>query len=173
MADVADLAGVDEVGEDAERLVDVDVRVVAVDLVKVDPVGPQPPQRILDLAHDPAPRVAAVVGIPAHGHVHLGREHDVVALGAGQHLADDDLGLALRVDIGGVDEVDPDAERTVDDPDALVVILGAPVTEHHGPEAQLADRDAGASQRSMLHWLLLISRGWTRTLSASRSVMAR
>jgi len=57
----------------------------------------------------------------------------------------------LRVDIGGVDEVDPGVERAVDDPDALVVILGAPVAEHHGPEAQLADRDAGASEASLLH----------------------
>jgi len=83
--------------------------------------------------------------------VHLGREHDVVAPAAGQRLADDDLGLAFRVDIGGVDEVDPGVERTVDDPDALVVILRAPVTDHHGPEAELADPDAGASETSMLH----------------------
>src|SRR5207237_6042849 len=67
VTDIADLAGVDKVGEGAEGLVDVGVRVVAVDLVKVDPVGPQPPQRIIDLAHDPAPRVAAVVGIPPIG----------------------------------------------------------------------------------------------------------
>jgi len=43
-ADVADLALVDEVGQRAERLVDVSGRVGAVDLVEVDPVGAQPPQ---------------------------------------------------------------------------------------------------------------------------------
>jgi hypothetical protein len=38
VADVADLTGADKVGEGAERLIDVGVRIVAVDLVKVDPV---------------------------------------------------------------------------------------------------------------------------------------
>ena len=48
-ADVADLALLDEVGQRAEGLVDVGVRVGAVDLVEVDPVGAEPPQRVLDL----------------------------------------------------------------------------------------------------------------------------
>jgi hypothetical protein len=93
--------------------------------------------------------------ILAHVRVDLGREHDVVAAAAGQRLADDDLGLALRVDVGGVDEVDPGVERGVNDSDALVVILVAPLAKHHRSEAQLAHRDAGASEWSMLHGLLL------------------
>jgi hypothetical protein len=47
------LAGADEIGEGAERLIDVRLRVGTVDLVQVDPVGAQPPQRVLNLAHDP------------------------------------------------------------------------------------------------------------------------
>jgi hypothetical protein len=43
-ADVADLALLDEVGERAERLVDVGVRDGAVHLVEVDPVGAQAPE---------------------------------------------------------------------------------------------------------------------------------
>jgi len=39
VAEVTDLALVDEVGERAERLVDVGARVGAVDLVEVDPIG--------------------------------------------------------------------------------------------------------------------------------------
>jgi hypothetical protein len=129
-----------------------------VDLVQVDPVGAQPPQRLLDLAHDPTARGAAAVGILAHRSPHLGREHDVIAPAARQCLADDDLGLALRVDVGGVDEVDPRVQRAMNDPDAFVVVLVAPVAEHHRAEAQLADRDAGASQKAMLHGLLLSER---------------
>jgi hypothetical protein len=41
--DVADLALADQVGEGAERLIDVGVRAWAMDLVEVDPVGVQPP----------------------------------------------------------------------------------------------------------------------------------
>jgi hypothetical protein len=44
----------DEVGERAERLLDVGLGLEAVDLVEVDPVGAQPSQRVLDLADDPA-----------------------------------------------------------------------------------------------------------------------
>ena len=149
-AEVADLALLDEVGERSERLVEIGVRVVAVDLVEVDPVRLEPPQRVLDLMDDPAARVAAAVRIVAHRHVHLAREHDVVAA-PGERLADDLLRLALRVDVGGVDEVDPGVEGRVDDPDRLVVVGVAPGAEHHRAEAQLADRDAGAPQGSVFH----------------------
>src|SRR3954471_12361252 len=53
-ADVADLAGPDEVGERAEGLRDVGVGAGPVHLVEVDVVGAQPPQGVLDLADDPA-----------------------------------------------------------------------------------------------------------------------
>ena len=95
-ADVADLALMHEVAERRERLVDVGPRVGAVDLVEVDPVGAQPPQRVLDRTDDPAPRVALLVGVLAHRVVELGGEDDVVAPAAGERLADDLLGLALR-----------------------------------------------------------------------------
>src|SRR2546426_8289993 len=68
--------------------------VEAVDLVQVDPVGAQPPQRLLGLADDPAPRVAAPVGILAHRHVHPAGPHDILAPAAGQGLAHDGRGLA-------------------------------------------------------------------------------
>ena len=68
-----------------------------------------------------------------------------------ERLADDLLGLAVRVDVGGVDEVDPGVQRRVDDPDRLVVVGVAPRAEHHRAEAELADRDAGAPERSQFH----------------------
>jgi hypothetical protein len=61
-ADIADLALADEVGERAERLLEVDAGLGAVDLVEVDPVGAQPAQRVLDRAVDPAARAATAVG---------------------------------------------------------------------------------------------------------------
>src|SRR5215217_6827237 len=66
-------------------------------------------------------------------------------------LADDLLRLPARVHVGGVDEVDPRVERTVDDPDRLVVVLVAPVAEHHGAEAERADVRAGGSESAVLH----------------------
>jgi hypothetical protein len=149
-ADVADLALVDEVRQRAQRLLDVGVRLGTMDLVEVDPVGLEPPQGVLDLADDPAPRVAELVGVVAHRAVHLGREHDVVAA-PGERLADDLLRLAARVDVGGVDEVDPGVEGAVDDLDALVVVRVAPAPEHHRAEAQRGHLDAGAGERAAVH----------------------
>ena len=150
-AEVADLALRDEVGQRAERLLVVGPRVPAVHLVEVDPVGVQALERRLDLAEDPAPRVARLVGVVAHRAVELRREDDVVAPPAGERLADDLLRLAARVDVGGVDEVDPRVERAVDDPDALVVVGLAPGAEHHRPEAEGADVDAGAREGALFH----------------------
>src|SRR5262245_43967779 len=82
----------------------------------------------------------------SHGEVDLRRKHDVVTAPAGQRLADDDLRLAVRVDVSGIDEVDPRVERPVDDPDRIGVVRVAPRAEHHRAETELADRHAGASQ---------------------------
>jgi hypothetical protein len=134
VTEVADLALMDEIGECAEGLVDVGVRIGAVDLVEVNPVGLQPPQRVLDLGHDPAPRVPALVGVTADRHVRLAGQDDVVAPAAGQRLADDQLRLAARVRIGSVEEIDPGVERTVDDPSRVVVVGIADSAEHHRAE---------------------------------------
>ena len=147
---VADLAGVDEVVERAERVLDVRRRIGPVHLVEVDPVGAEATQRVLDLAHDPAPAVARHVRALPHRPVELRRQHDVVAT-PGQRLADDRLGLAARVHVGGVDEVDPGVEGGVDDRHAVVVVAVAHRPEHHRPEAQLADLDPGVPQRPVAH----------------------
>ena len=96
-----------------------------------------------------------LVRVLAHLPVHLGGEEDVVAAAAGERLADDLLRLAARVDVGGVDEVDPGVERGVDDPDRLVVIGLAPGPEHHRSETQRADLDTGGGELSRLHHSIL------------------
>src|SRR5690606_17615894 len=113
-----------EVGERAQRLVDVGVGLGPVHLVEVDVVGAQAPQAVLAGPHDPAPRVAGPVGVGPHGPVELGGDHQVVAP-AGDGLAQDLLGLAGRVDVGGVDEVDAGVEGGVDDGDRVVVVAVA------------------------------------------------
>ena len=155
--DVADLALADEIGEGAEGLLDIGVRAGPVHLVEVDVVGAQPAQRVLDLAHDPAAGPAAVVGLVAHRHEELGGQDDVVAA-ALQGLADDLLGHAAGVDVGGVDEVDPGVEGAVDDPDGVGAVVVAPRPEHHRAQAQRADRYAGPAEHSVLHGQSHLSR---------------
>src|SRR4030095_15771242 len=70
---------------------------------------------------------------------------------AGQSCADALLGLARRVDVGGVDEVEPGVERPMDDGDRVVVVAVAHPAEHHGAEAQRADLDTGGAERAVAH----------------------
>ena len=152
--EVADLALPLEVGERAERLLDVRIGLGTVDLIKVDVVGSEPAEAVLDLSRDPHPGVALLVDPGSHPTVDLRREDDVVATSL-QGLPDDLLGLSGRVDVGGVDEVDPGVERRVDDPDAVVDIGVPPRAEHHRAEAVGAHADAGPTERSILHLRLL------------------
>jgi hypothetical protein len=141
---------VDEVGERGQRLLDVGVRVRPVDLIEVDVVGLQAAQRVLHLGHDPAPRVAPLVGIIAHRLVHLGRQDDVVAAPL-ECLAHDLLGLAVGVGVGGVNEVDPRVKRLVDDADRVVVVGVADGPEHHRAQCVGTDLHAGPAKGAVVH----------------------
>ena len=91
---------------------------------------------------NPAARIALMVRILAHGAVHLGGQHDIVAT-ALQRLTDDLLRLAVAVPIGGVDEVDAEIQGLVDDTNAVVVIGVGDAAEHHRAQAIGANLDAG------------------------------
>jgi hypothetical protein len=58
-------------------------------LVEVDPVGPQPAQRVLDRLRDPPPRGSAMVRVPVERNAELDGEHHVGAPSARQRLAQD------------------------------------------------------------------------------------
>src|SRR3954452_25064770 len=80
-------------------------------------------------------------------------DDDVVPPSVRERLADDGLGLALRVDVRRVDEVDYGVQRVPDDRDRGVVIGLAPGTEHHRPETERADLHSGTSEAAVLHLL--------------------
>jgi hypothetical protein len=77
--------------------------------------------------------------------VDLGGQDHIIAPSPGQRLPDDDLGLALRVDVSGIDEVDPGVQRRVDRRDRLFMVRLAPRAKHHGAQAKRADLDSGSS----------------------------
>jgi hypothetical protein len=103
--ETAHLAGVDQVAQRAERLIDIGVGLRAMDLVEVDPVGVEPSQTVLDLLDEPAARVGELVRVIAHRSVDLGRENHVLAAAAAQRLRDDLLRFAARVDVRRVGRV--------------------------------------------------------------------
>ena len=119
-------------------------------LVEVDPIRAQASQAVLDRADDPAAGVAARVAVGAHRRMELGGQDHVVAA-TGERFGHDLLGFTGRVDVGGVDEVHTRVQRGVDDANALVVVGVAPGPEHHRPQAEVADLDAGAPERAVVH----------------------
>ena len=112
-ADVQHLAGAHEVVEGAQRLLERRLVVEAVRLVEVDVVGLQPLQRRVAALHDVLARQAAVVLARAGRPVHLGEDLEALAPGALERLAEDRLGLGLRVHVSGVERRDADVERLV------------------------------------------------------------
>ena len=157
-ADGPHLALVDEVGERAQRLVDVGRPVGTVHLVEIDPVGAEASEAVLARPDDVPSARAVGVGLRVrderpgrHVEVALGGQDDLVAPAACEGLGDDLLALAGGVHVGGVDEVDAGVERLVDDADAVVVIGVAVAAEHHGAEARRGDAHAGTAEDAMGH----------------------
>ena len=111
-ADIERLAGAHDVVQRLERLLHRRQRIEAVDLVEVDVVRAEAPQRGVDRLHDVLARQALGVGARSHRPMHLGRDHHLRSLGVFlERAADDLLARALRIDVGGVEEIDALLER--------------------------------------------------------------
>ncbi len=100
-------------------------------IVDVDVVGVQPPQTLVQGMHQMLAAGSLIVGPVAHFLNALGRQHDVVAA-VGDGLAGDNFRLAASVHVGGIDEVDAQFVRLVNDSNR-VCFAGLPA-EHHGSE---------------------------------------
>ena len=83
--------------------------------------------------------------------VNLGREDHARTIDRRERFADDDLGLAVRIGVGGVDEVDACVERAVDDADRVIMVRVAPAAKHHGAETQGAYFYSGTSKVIEFH----------------------
>jgi hypothetical protein len=144
------LARAQQVGQRAQRLLDVGAGLGVVELVEVEVVDAEAAQGPFDGGDDPAPGVAAPVRAGAHRAVALGGEDDVVAAAA-QGLPDDPLAFAVAaVDVGGVDGGDAVVEGPVDDADARVGVGVAVGAEHHRAQGERAHLDAGPAEGSGL-----------------------
>lgn len=116
---VEDLALPDQVVKSGDGFQDVGVVVGPVRLVEVDAVRLQPAEAAFHRLGDPAAGVAGVGGVGAHLPMELGGEENIVAAsaqGPAHHL----LGLALGMDISGVDGRDACVQCGVDDTDAFL-----------------------------------------------------
>ena len=151
-AEIAHLALPDQFAHRAHGLVQRRRVIFLMQIIDVDIVGAEPLQAFVGGLQHPASRQSAAVGIVAHGVGELGREYQsvpAVGNGAADHL----LGIAARIGVGGIDEVDAGLARLGDDPRRRRLV-GRPA-EHHGAQAYRRDFQAAAAELTILHRLVL------------------
>jgi hypothetical protein len=142
----------DELGERADRLLDRDVRVDAVLVVEVDVVGAEPGER----AFDRPPHVLRGTVEPPravrHGpYAELRRDRHLVAA-AGNRTADQLLVRVRPVDLGGVEEGDPQLDRALNGRDRLRLVGLAVEGGHaHAAEAESGDGKAFGAELTLFH----------------------
>src|SRR5207248_5034849 len=130
------------------------------DLVQVHVVGAQPAQAVVDLGEDRLAGQAGSVGAGAHPAVHLGGKHDLVPIGVlGERAADDLLTGAVRVHVGGVEEVDAGLHRAPDEGPAGFLVqrpgVAAPVGQAvtHAAQADSRHLETGRTEPQVVHGL--------------------
>ncbi len=120
--------------------------------VEVDIVGLEASQRRFALLHQGLAAGAAAVRIALEQVAEeLGADHDAIAvcLPVREEVTDDLLGMAVGVDVGGVDEIAA-ALQIGGDHRLGVRDAGAPsevLAEGHAPEAKRAHAQSGTAQR--------------------------
>jgi hypothetical protein len=142
--------GPHQVVERSQRLLQRGQRVESVELIQVDVVGAEPLEAGLAAADDVVTGLADVVRAVAHPAVNLGRQDHPVAASL-QGLAEDLLRRPLRVDIGGVEQVDARLQAEIDESARLVrldrshLLLVTRAAERHRAEGERGHlKSAGA-----------------------------
>jgi hypothetical protein len=150
-SDVLDLARADRIVEEPQRLLDRGQRVPGVRLVQVDGLDAEPPQARVQCLGQADPGQSDVVRPVTSGEAALGGDHHLVTGSRpGREPAPDaPLRLAVRVDIGGVEEVAALLQEAVElGGGDLLVALGP---ERHRAQAQRGHDRAGVPERPVLH----------------------
>ena len=141
-AQVENLSVANEAVERGQGLLDGGGGVGAVNLVEVDALHAQAPERGLARLNDVLRREASAVRPLAHPHAALGGDDRLIPHGVFPHpLAGDLLAHAERIHVRRIEEVDAEFDRAPEEGSGLFLF------EHPGapgaaPEAHAAERDA-------------------------------
>src|SRR5918998_2306837 len=149
-AHVEHLSLAHEVVKGPQGLLERRIYVVAVALVEVHVVDPETLERGVTLLGYVLAREASVVWPLPHREVHLCGEEVGVPLEALERPAYDLLGRPPHVDVGRVEEVDPELVGSVDA--GLRLLLGyTPAVGQPAPQGDLADLHPTSTQPPVLH----------------------
>src|SRR4029077_14454465 len=162
-ADGADFSGFLKIVECAQGLLDRRLRIGPVQLIKVDPIGLQPPQARFERLHDIAPRRAAQLSGIVHDQTKLGRQYDILAARAQNFAQNFFRAASVAVDIGSVDQRNAEIERAVNDWTRGFEIGAA--AEIVGAEADEGNLDARIAKLAFLH-------SWRQPLTLNAAIAA-
>jgi len=156
-AHIAELSGAHEIVECRQHLLDRRSRIEGVQLQEIDIVRAEPAQRVLDTLDQSRARRARIVRPLAHRQAGLGRDDHLIAPALDrrtQHL----LRSAVRINIGGIEQIDPGFQADIDEPPCLIDVRIAPGAEKRSlpaerprTEAQGGNPEAGCTQMSVFH----------------------
>src|ERR1700722_13021993 len=145
------------------------------DLIEIDVVGAEAAQGVIDLGHDCLAAQAFSVGSRAHRMTQFGRDDDIVALGeVAQGAAEDLLARALRIHVGGIEEIDATVDGVLDQRTRLVFaerphrVTAAGITVGHRADRNGRHVQTGRAGLDVLHGYPIIWR-YRRALRFSAS----
>src|SRR5947209_2032095 len=163
-ADVAGLAGPHHVMQRFHRLLDGCLVVPAMDLVEVYVLRPEPLQALVDLAQDRFARQPGAIRSRSHAAVYLGSDDDLVPIREVlQGTSEDFLTRPERIDVGGIEEVDPQFQGVLDDRPAVFLmqhpLVNPPfrIPEPHAPKADARHIHPGVPELGVFHVTFLSS----------------
>src|SRR5436190_3466429 len=174
-ADVARLPGLHDVVQRLHRLLDRRKRIPAVDLVEVDGVHLQPPERRVDRVEDVLAGEAASVRAGRHREVDLRGDDGLFARKQlPQQPAGHDLAGAVRVHVGRVEEREPALDGAPDDRLRRRLVEhpgpGRVLAVAHHPEAEPRDVQPRVAEPDLIHqaaWR------WSATPAMTSAIPAR
>src|SRR5580692_1609952 len=92
-------------------------------LIEIDKVGSETTQAVIQFAKDRLARQPRPVRTRPHPAIDLGRDHDILASRELlQRAAQNLLRGAVRIDVGGIKEIDPELDGLLDQRPALFLI---------------------------------------------------
>ena len=128
------------------------------DLIEIDEIGAETAQAVVDFAEDRLARQPGAVRSRPHPAMDLGRDHDILAARELlQRAADDFLRGAVGIDVGGIEEIDPELERLLDQRPAVFLIerpwMRAAIRNAvgHAADAQPRHAETGLAEFHIVH----------------------